>query len=585
MKFDDHFLEEVRAATDIVELISPYVKLKKKGRNWFGLCPFHNEKTPSFSVNRERGMYYCFGCGAGGNAITFLTEREGMTFPQAVEELARRAGIALPKRAHDPGSGRSDRLRDALEEASRWFASNLKDQAGRPAVSYLKERGITGITARTFRLGFAPDSWDGLLTHMRARNYPESLLSEAGLIKQREAGGYYDTFRNRIIFPFMDRRNRVIGFGGRLMGDEETGPKYLNSPETPLYSKGKVLYGLPQAVQTMLKEERALLVEGYFDVMSLHQAGIEAVVAASGTAFTNDQALILKRLVKKVLMLFDADPAGTKAALGSYASLVAEGLEVAFLAMPPGEDPDTLIRSEGAEAFRARQRQARPIVLYYLEQLSPPLEERDVNGRAEAARGLLGLLRHDSDSLRRAMNLQQFAARVGLDETTLTREMEKIEARESAWDRRPSETATAEPTAAPGRLETELIRLLVTREDLRAELLDGVVPEDLTDRRARTLCEMIAACAGPVDANELLEKAPGEARDFLASILAAEQPEYSGAAPHDHDRALADEISAGLESRRLRTRRKTLKTAMEQARQAGDEDTLARLLKEYQELR
>jgi len=580
VKFDEHFLEEVRTATDIVELISPYVKLKKKGKNWFGLCPFHNEKTPSFSVNRERGMYYCFGCGAGGNAITFLTEREGMSFPQAVEELARRAGIPMPRRSAEPGTDRTDRLRGVLEESADWFAANLKAPQGRPAVDYLKERGITGVTARTFRIGFAPPGWDGLHSHLNAKGVPDTLMAEAGLVKRREGGGYYDTFRNRIVFPFMDRRGRVIGFGGRLLGEEEDGPKYLNSPETPLYSKGKVLYGLPQAVKALLKEERALLVEGYFDVMSLHQAGIEAVIAASGTAFTHDQALILKRLVKKVLLLFDADPAGIKAALGSYTSLVHEGLEVAFLGMPSGDDPDTLIRSEGAEAFRSRLRHAETIVPFYLAQLSPTLEERDVGGRAQAARGLLELLRYDSDELRRALSLQQLSVRIGLDENTLKRELETIAARESAWEQRPDETGTERAAPAPGRLETELIRLLITRADLRPELMDGLEENDFHDQRTRALFTLIASEPGAAGIDHLIEQAPARARNLLASILADDAGERE-----DRDVELAAEIKAGLESRRLKSKRKRLRTAIEQAKRAGDEDTLARLLKEYQELR
>ncbi len=359
------------------------------------------------------------------------------------------------------------------------------------------------------------------------------------------------------------------------------GPKYLNSPETPLYTKGRVLYGLPQAVNALLKEERALLVEGYFDVLSLHQAGIQGVVAASGTAFTDDQALILKRLVKKVLLLFDADAAGIKAALGSYASLVREGLEVAFLGMPEGEDPDTLIRTEGAEAFRSRLRHADTIVPFYLAQLSPPLEERDVGGRAEAARRLLELLRHDADELRRTLSVQQLAARVGLDEATLQKEMDRIAAHESAWEKRPDQAGAARAGAPPGRLETELLRLLITRDDLRAELMVDLEPGDFRDHRTRTLFELIAGQAGDgAVIDRLLEQAPPEARNLLASIVAAETP--AGA---ERDREVAVEIRGGIESRRLKARRKRLKASMEQARRAGDDETLSRLLKEYQELR
>ncbi len=577
MRFDDRFLEEVRAATDILEVIGPYVKLKRRGQNWFGLCPFHNEKTPSFSVNPGRGFYYCFGCGAGGDVVNFLIEHAGMSFLEAVEDLAQRAGIPIPERRADPETGQRERLRDVLEAAAHWYQSQLKGTAGKEAVNYLKGRGITGETARNFRIGYAPGGWEGLAGHLREQNFPIEVAAQAGLVKHREGGGYYDVFRDRLVFPFLDRRGRVIGFGGRLLSDETEGPKYLNSPETAFYQKSRVLYGLPQAVETILKGDRAVLVEGYFDVLSLHQADLTGAVAASGTAFTDQQAQILKRLVKRVVLVFDADAAGMKAAWRSFASLVREGLDVSFVPMPAGEDPDTLVRAEGPESFRSRLQRAEGVVDFYLGRLEPPITERPPGERAEAVRGLLELLAADSDRLRQAMNLEQLAGAIGLETRLLQREMEQL-ARQSAPPPVPrsEEHRRAEPLAG---LEAGLLAELL-REGPDCELLlEGLDPEDFNDPRARALFLEVTglwATSGRLDTGRLMERLDAEGRGLLAGLLTREDPptEESGA-----------ELLRAVEGRRLKTQRRRLRESIEQARRAGDEQTLARLLKEYQEMR
>ncbi|MFC1499920.1 DNA primase [Candidatus Zixiibacteriota bacterium] len=584
MRFEDHFLEEVRAASDIIEVISPYVKLKKKGKNWFGLCPFHNEKTPSFSVQRERGMYYCFGCGVGGNAITFLVEHDGMTFPQAVEELATRAGIAIPVQRAESEERERDRdlVRDALESAAQFYQGMLKDEKGTEAVNYLKSRGITGATAKTFRLGYAPDGWDILLNHLKEKGFSEDLQSQAGLVKPRESGGFYDTFRNRLVFPFMDRRGRVCAFGGRTLDESDDSPKYLNGPETAVFRKGSVLYGLPQAVETMLKEERALLVEGYFDVMSLHQAGIKGVVAASGTAFTEKQALILKRLVKKVQLLFDADAAGLKAAFRSYTSLVREGLEAAFLPMPHGEDPDTMIRSEGAETFRSRLRHAMGVVTFYFDSLDTPVEELDVGERAAVTRDLLDLLRHDGDSLRRSMSLQEVSARVGLDEGTLMKEMEALAEREAPYEERRTGSQAPQTQAPPSRVESDLLRMLLSGSESNEEILSRITSDDFKDQRASALFKRINddfSTRGSISIDRLLEHVESTERGLIASLLAEETP-----VPSEEGSAVVEQFLRSVETRRSKEHRQRLKASIDQARRAGDDETVERLLKEYQEM-
>ena len=585
MRFDESFLDQVRNATDIVEVISPYVKLKKKGQNWFGLCPFHNEKTPSFSVNTERGMYYCFGCGVGGNAITFLMEHDGMSFTQAVEDLAKRAGIPLPKGERGPVKDDRDRLRAALEEAASFFQQKLKADAGARAVEYLKGRGITGETARDFRLGFAPDSWDALLKHLKRKGFKEEEMEKAGLVKPREGGGHYDAFRDRVVFPFIDRRGRVVGFSGRLLTEEEdAGPKYINSPETPLFQKGKVLYGLHQAVKNLLRSEQALLVEGQFDVITLHQEGIAEAVAASGTAFTEEQARILQRLVKRVVLLFDADPAGTKAAWRSYTSLVSQGLDVAFVPLPEGEDPDTLVREQGLEAFQERLEGAQTVVPFFLDRLEPPLEARDAHGRAQAARQLLEMVRSDSDGLRRTMTLQEIAGRFGLTEADLRKELEALE-RSSPTFRGPEER-TARRGGTDFRsmpaLEADLLRLLLGSQPARRRLLPALRPEDLHHPSSRGFFETLRGEAeedGRIDLDRLLEQGSPEMRGLAAWLLQEDVP----AAGRSEQQRIQEVLDA-IEGRRKKTERRRLKESIEQARLAGDEATLAKLLKEYQEM-
>jgi DNA primase len=576
MRFDDRFLEEVRAATDILEVIGPYVKLKRRGQNWFGLCPFHNEKTPSFSVNPGRGFYYCFGCGAGGDVVTFLIEHVGLEFAEAVEELANRAGIPIPRRTSDPEAGKRDRLREALEAAARFYQAQLKAGAGKDAVAYLKGRGIDGQTAKTFRLGYAPRGWEELARHLQEQGFPDEVLRQAGLVKRREGGGHYDVFRDRLVFPFLDRRGHVIGFGARLLSDEAEGPKYLNSPETPLYQKGQVLYGLPQAVETMLREERAVLVEGYFDVLSLHQAGMAGAVAASGTAFTDRQAQLLKRLVRRVVLVFDADAAGVKAAGRSFASLAREGLDISFVPMPAGEDPDTLVRSEGPEAFRARLQHAEGLVPFYLGRLDPPIEQLPIGARADAVRGLLELLAADADSLRREMNLELLAGRIGLDAGVLRRELDRLAAQQVPAPAGGPPRATPSPL---GRLEAGILRMLLVDGAARERLMDELEPDDFRDPRARALFDAISrqgGSGGAPDTGQLMDRLDTGGRGLLAGLLAREEGDEEGT---------AEELLKAIAGRRVKERRRHLRDSIEQARRAGDEETLARLLKEYQEMR
>ena len=350
MAFSDDFLQELAERNPIEEVVGEYVPLtKRSGQNLFGLCPFHNEKTPSFSVSPSKQIYHCFGCGKGGNVINFIMEIERLSFPEAVEFLARRAGMAIPEQAEDPNRARRARLYELNREAARFFYQQLEAEAGRPAVEYMQRRQITKRTATNFGLGYAPDSWDALCSAMKAMGFTERELLAASLAKQGRRGGIYDAFRNRLMFPVIDVRGNVVAFSGRIVGEGE--PKYLNSADTPVFSKSHNLFGLNLAKKS--KAGYIILVEGNVDVVSLHQAGFDSAVASLGTSLTNEQARLISNYAKRVVLCYDADAAGQKAAQRAIPILDRLGLEIRVVTVPGAKDPDEFIKSSGAEAFRA----------------------------------------------------------------------------------------------------------------------------------------------------------------------------------------------------------------------------------------
>ena len=350
MAFPDSFLNELTARSDITEVVSSYVRLSKKsGANLFGLCPFHSEKTPSFSVSPDKQIYYCFGCGKGGGVINFIMEIENLSYPEAVAFLAKRAGMRMPEESNDPESRKRARLLELNRDAARFFYEQLSSPGGQRARAYMNERRIGSATAKNFGLGFAPDSWDSLEKAMHAKGYTEQELFEAGLVRRGKSGaGYYDTFRDRLMFPVIDVRGNVIGFSGRILGDGE--PKYMNSPETLVFNKSRNLFALNLAKKS--KSGYIILAEGNIDVVSMHQAGFDSAVASLGTSLTPEQARLLSRFTRQVIIAYDNDGAGKKAAQRAIGILEKLDLKVKVLAMTGAKDPDEYIRTKGADAFR-----------------------------------------------------------------------------------------------------------------------------------------------------------------------------------------------------------------------------------------
>lgn len=388
----ESFIEELLGRIDIVEVIERRVPLKKAGREYQARCPFHDENTPSFTVSPQKQFYHCFGCGAHGSAIGFLMNFEGFEFVDAVEELARMAGLKVPREAGAaprPASG----LYEILDAAAAWYREQLKDSA--EAIAYLQRRGLSGEVSAQFGIGYAPAGWDGLMRRLGTDDKQVQRLQRAGLLSQGKSGSY-DKFRDRIIFPIHDRRGRVIAFGGRALGED--GPKYLNSPETELFHKGRELYGLYLARKSQPKLERILVVEGYMDVVALAQYGFSNCVATLGTATTGDHAELLFRAADEVVYCFDGDRAGRQAAwraLEATLPRLREGRQARFLFLPEGEDPDSLVRRQGTEAFAALLEGAQPLSEYFFDHLTAAVDMSSIDGRAK----LVGLAKPHLDQI------------------------------------------------------------------------------------------------------------------------------------------------------------------------------------------
>ena len=425
-----HFIDDLLARADIVEVINSRAPLKKAGREYKACCPFHDEKSPSFTVSPGKQFYHCFGCGVHGTALGFLMEHDHMSFVEAVEELAAMNGLEVPREEGAAPTRSNDDLHELLSNAASFYQEELKDNAA--AVGYLKNRGLTGQIAVEFCIGFAPDSWDALLSKLGRDEDSQRRLHMTGMVIERDGGGYYDRFRNRVMFPIRDTRGRFIGFGGRVLGDGE--PKYLNSPETPLFKKGEGLYGLYEARQALRDIPRLLVVEGYMDVVGLAQHDIRYAVATLGTATTVQHLKQLFRVTNQIVFCFDGDRAGRAAAwraLENALPEIREGRDIRFLFLPDGEDPDSLVKVEGREAFEQRISQALPFSEYLVKNLAAQVDMDSVEGRASMADSARPLLARIPKGVYKDMLVSKVADAVGLKTENLAEAMNRESAEEA----------------------------------------------------------------------------------------------------------------------------------------------------------
>ena len=495
MYYAEDVIEEVRSRNDIVSVISEYVKLQRKGSSYFGLCPFHNEKSPSFSVSPDKQMYYCFGCGAGGNVFTFIQEYENYSFPEAMKFLAERAGITLPEKEYSQEERRAQDLRTRIlnvnKMAAKYYYYQLRTENGRQAMEYLKNRCLSDETIRSFGLGYSNKYSNDLYLYLKKQGVSDELLRESGLMNVDERKGMYDKFWNRVIFPIMDVNNRVIGFGGRVMGDGK--PKYLNSPETAVFDKSRNLYGLN--VARTARKKSMLVCEGYMDVISMHQAGFKNSVASLGTALTTQHASLLKRYTDEVILTYDSDGAGIKAALRAIPMLKAAGISTRVLHMNPYKDPDEFIKTLGPEAFQERMDQAENSFLFEISILERDFDMHDPEGKTGFYQAAARKLMEFDQELERENYIQAVAERYQISFDSL-RKMVNREAMRGAVPRREREEVVRpqkkrEKEDGKKTSQRLLLTWLIEQKGLYEKISAYISSEDFTDPLYREVAEKL----------------------------------------------------------------------------------------------
>ena len=524
-------VEAVRAAADLHEVVSGYVALKKSGARWRGLCPFHQEKTPSFYVDSDKQLYYCFGCGTGGDVFKFLMLYEKLDFPEALRSLATRYGVTLP--APRSGGERSERQKivDLNREAVTFFREQLMQPAGERARKYLAARGLHRDVAERFLVGYAPEGWTGfkdtlLRSAGASRDKREALAVAAGLLaRKEETGRTYDRFRDRVIYPIVNLADEVIGFGGRVIGQGE--PKYLNSPDTPAFNKGENLYALPLAKESIRREGFAVLVEGYMDAIALQTAGVTQAVATLGTGFTTGHVRLLKRFTEQVVVNFDPDAAGRQATRRSLETLLENGFEVRVVALPTGKDPDLYVREEGVERYRERLKEALPYIEYLAREVAGRVDVSRSQGKVQALNEVLPFLARLDNPVRRAGHVEMLASVFGIEDRLVLQELKEA-VRERRKDVGSRATAALSSTRRPeSEAEAGLVRALMDDGGVRQALLPEINEADLSSARVRDIVRAVRRLAekgDDVTYPRVGMEVGDDAKDVLTWIAAIPHP-------------------------------------------------------------
>jgi DNA primase len=494
MRFPQTFIEDLKRQADIVRIVQDFVTLKKAGANWVGRCPFHKETKPSFSVNPSKEIFYCFGCQKGGSVFTFVMEIERVTFPEAIKIVAEKSGVALPKMVDDgrfeAHKRESDQVIELNQWALAWWQDQLQGKAAGAVREYLKQRGIAEETSQTFKLGFAPDSWEALSTHLRQKGATQEQLEKSGLVVKKDEGGSYDRFRGRLIFPVFDAQGKPIAFGGRTL-DPEGEPKYLNSPETPAYTKGRHLYGLNLTRDEIRRQEFAILVEGYLDLIVPYQFGIRNVVASLGTALTPEQVKLVGRFARKVVVNYDGDRAGVQAAKRAIETILAEDIEVKVLVLPENADPDDFIRKHGVSEYNRRRGEAQPHIQFVIDQAVRDRNLQNPADKAVAVEETLPFVRAVSGRIqkREYFDIAMDSLRVQKDQRRELWQQVRGGARPDATAVQNVITRRVQPTVA----EEKLLGLLVASDELRNIILPRLEPTDYEGLATSAIFQAIAA--------------------------------------------------------------------------------------------
>ena len=578
-RIPENVLEDILNRVDIVEVVSGYIPLKRAGRNFKALCPFHHEKTPSFMVSPDRQIYHCFGCNAGGNAFGFLMQYERLEFPEAVDILAKKAGVVLPQIQKEDAKTVSlyTQLYKINELVTLFYESTLNSSDGIIAKNYLIKRGISQGTIKLFRLGFAPVKWDGLINHLRAKNISLTLLEKAGLVLAKEGGGYYDRFRNRIIFPILDIKSRPLGFGARVLDD--TLPKYINSPETPVYTKGRNLYGLNLARDAIKELDYVVVVEGYLDSLMPYQEGLKNIVASLGTALTTEQARLIKRYTHNVTMVYDADDAGEMATLRTLDIFIEEGMNVKVVSLPEGLDPDSFVRKNGIQNFKDKINKAETLFDYKLRILKSRYSIKEIEAKARIAFEMLPTINKFKNAVLKSEYIKRLAQDLNLEEDALLQELKKVKEDRPYLDLNQvvqKKALNINPT------EKLLIKLMLEERELISRIRMSLEPADFLDERISRIVSVMF---------DLMEQGKNIETSNLINYLNDNDtlqvicestflPEISA---QNKDRVIDDCIQR-LKSEKLKFKKQQLHDQIKTAQHLGDEEKLHRLMREFQHL-
>ena len=586
----EEIIDQIREQSDLVTLVGEYIKLERRGKNMLGLCPFHNEKTPSFSVSAEKQLYHCFGCGASGNVFSLVMELEKLTFPEAARFLAKRAGIKIPEREREAGPG--DQLKDKIYNlnlaAARYYQYQLlKTTPGKKALNYLLKRGINRQTIETFMLGYAPGNWTGFFNFASKKGASPELLVKAGLVSPGKEKSHYDRFRNRIIFPIFTLSGKVAGFGGRLLEEKEKGgPKYLNSPETLVYNKSSILYGLNFAREEIRRQKKAVVMEGYTDVITAYQAGIKNVVASLGTALTAEQGRLLRNQADLVITAYDSDSAGQAATWRGLAVLQSTGCLVQVAELPEGSDPDSLIRKQGADAFKIFVEKSVPLIEYRLIRLRERYDLKTEVGRLRYIEELMPFLVTAVNQVERDYYLKKAAEEIGVEEAGLRGELKKFERKRFNRDQAGQTEKKEEVKPIVFRpAEKILLSLTIQSKEIAEQgrnlIKSGFLEDERVQKVFNTLWQLYDA-GEAVSAEKLLDMFEDEeTKNFISRV--ATDPALQDLQPKIAKRMAEDSFDY---LQRLWSARQQLelKKRIKELEALGDEKQIEQLLREHQDL-
>jgi len=587
MRFPQTFIDDLRRQADIVRIVQDYVSLKKKGANWMACCPFHKEKTASFSVSPAKDIFYCFGCQKGGSVFNFVMEIERVAFPDAIKIVAEKSGVPLPRLVDDSRFEAHKRESDTVIELNQWalvwWEDQLKSKSGQAAREYLKGRGITEETIQTFRLGFAPDSWEALSTHLRQKGATQEQLERSGLVVKKDEGGSYDRFRGRLMFPVIDAQGRPIAFGGRTL-EPEGEPKYLNSPETPAYTKGRHLFGLNLTRDDIRRNGFAILVEGYLDLIVPYQFGVRNMVASLGTALTPEQVKLIARFARKVVVNYDGDRAGVQAAKRAIETILAEDLEVKVLVLPDNADPDDFIREYGVTEYQKRRGEAQPHIQFVIDQAVRDRNLHSPSDKAAAVEETLPFVRAVRSRIqkREYFDIAMDALRVQPEQR---RELwQRIRSGASTDAASVQELVKRSPMSRPTVAEERLLALLLANKELRKIVLPRL---EITDYEGLATGQIFRALVSldkedqEVGFDSLSEATADDAQagELLARLMMTETAES-----FDESLAAADSCLDALRLMKLDRRIDELSSEIAEADRAGDSERRDRLAMEKLEL-